>query len=120
MGRDLACFGHVGELRRTAVGPFGEDDLVPLSELVAMEGDLEALDGELLPAGVALEDLPQVELTPPQAGRIRAGNAVLLRGRDAITHAEEAYATLGDELVAIGSIEQGSFNPKRVFKASAA
>jgi len=120
MGRDLGCFGHVGELRRTAVGPFGEDDLVPLSELVAMEGDIEALDGELLPAGVALEDLPQVELTPPQAGRIRAGNSVLLRGRDAITHAEEAYATLGDELVAIGSIEQGSFNPKRVFKASSA
>lgn len=120
MGRDLGCFGHVGKLRRTGVGPFGEDDLVPLEELVALEGDLPALDTELLPAGMALEELPEIQLDPPQASRLRAGNSIFLRGRDAITFAEEAYATLGDELVAIGSVDKGSFNPRRVFKASAA
>ncbi len=50
--------------------------------------------------------------------RIRAGNPVLLRGRDAITFAEEAYATSGNDLIAIGSIDKGSFLPKRVFKVS--
>ncbi|GIL02241.1 MAG: tRNA pseudouridine synthase B [Alphaproteobacteria bacterium] len=120
MGRDLGCLGHVGQLRRTAVGPFGEDDMIPLDELVEMEGDFAALDAELLPAGMALHELPEIRLTPPQASRLRAGNAILLRGRDAITYAEEAYATLGEELVAIGSVDKGAFNPRRVFKASAA
>ncbi|MEC9342282.1 MAG: tRNA pseudouridine(55) synthase TruB, partial [Pseudomonadota bacterium] len=120
MGRDLGCFGHVADLRRTGVGPFGEDDLVPLDELVALEGDLDGLDAELLPVGLALEELPEVQVSPPQASRLRAGNAVLLRGPDALTFADEAYATMGEELIAIGTVEQGSFNPRRVFKVSAA
>ena len=107
IGRDLGCHGHVAQLRRTGVGPFGEDDMVPLDELAALEGDLDALDGELLPAGLALEELPEVQVTPPQASRLRSGNSILLRGRDALTFADEAYATLGEELVAIGSVDKG-------------
>lgn len=118
IGRDLGCFGHVSQLRRTAVLPFNEDDLIPLEELAAMEGDLEALDGELLPTGTALESMPEISVTPDQANRLRAGNSILLRGRDAVTYADEACATSGDELIAIGGIEKGSFNPKRVFKVS--
>ena len=120
MGRSLGCFGHISELRRTAVGPFDEQDLVPLAELTALEGDLDALDGEVLATGVALDELTEIALTPDQANRIRSGNPVLLRGRDAITHADEAFATLGAELVAIGSVERGEFRPSRVFKSSQA
>jgi len=118
LGRDLGCFGHISELRRTAVGPFGEEDLVPLEELVALEDDIEALDAEILATGVALDELPEIALTPDQANRIRSGNPVLLRGRDAITHAEEAFATFGTQLVAIGCVEKGEFLPRRVFTAS--
>ena len=120
MGRELDCFGHIAKLRRTAVGPFNEDDLIPLDELTALEGDLDALDGELLPVGLALEELPEIQITQPQASRLRAGNSILLRGADAPTFADEAYATMGEELVAIGSVEKGEFNPRRVFKVSAA
>jgi len=120
MGRDLGCYGHISELRRTAVGPFDEQDLIPLDELKALQGDLAALDAEILPTGIALEDLPEVALTPDQAQRIRAGNPVLLRGRDALTHADEAFATLGAELVATGQVERGEFRPNRVFKVSKA
>lgn len=119
MGRELDCFGHIAKLRRTAVGPFNEDDLIPLDELTALEGDLDALDGELLPVGLALEELPEIQITQPQASRLRAGNSILLRGADAPTFADEAYATMGEELVAIGSVEKGEFNPRRVFKVSA-
>ncbi len=118
IGRQLGCFGHITQLRRTAVGPFNADDLIPLEDLTQMEGDLAALDGEILPTGAALDELPEVRLSPDQAQRIRAGNPVLLRGRDAITHAEEAFATLGADLVAIGMVERGEFYPKRVFTAS--
>ena len=118
MGRDLGCFGHVSKLRRTGVGPFNEDDLIPLDELTGLEGDLDALDGEILPSGLALEELPEVQVTQPQASRLRAGNSILLRGADALTFADEAYATMGEELVAIGNVEKGEFNPRRVFKTS--
>ncbi|MFX6182819.1 tRNA pseudouridine(55) synthase TruB, partial [Acinetobacter baumannii] len=40
IGRDLGCFGHVTALRRTRVGPFGENDTVTLEEL------RELLDGK--------------------------------------------------------------------------
>ena len=46
-GRDLGCFGHVSKLRRTCVVPFGEADMVPLADLVALEaeGDADAAPG---------------------------------------------------------------------------
>src|SRR5690606_10861406 len=36
-GRDLGCYGHVSNLRRTFVAPFAEDRMVPLADLVALE-----------------------------------------------------------------------------------
>lgn len=118
IGRDLGCLGHISELRRTSVEPFNEDDLIPLEELKALEGDLEALDAELLTTGVALDAIPEITVSGDQANRIRSGNPVLLRGRDAVTFAEDAFASFGGELVAIGDVDKGSFNPRRVFKHS--
>lgn len=128
MGRDLGCFGHIAELRRTEVEPFTANDLVtlemlekavrPLSES-AEEGDragrYEALDACLLDTGAALEYLPQVVITDDAAARIRLGNPVIIRGRDAPVEADEACATARGRLVAIGAIEAGMFKPKRVF-----
>lgn len=118
IGKDLGCFGHITELRRTSVGPFNEDDLIPLKELSDLEGDLDALDEEILATGIAIESLPEVPVTKDQAQRIRSGNPIILRGRDAISYAEEAYASFGNDLVAIGVVDKGSFLPKRVFKVS--
>ena len=118
MGRDLGCFGHISELRRTAVGPFLEEDLVPLDKLAKMEGDLAALDSELFTTGTALDDLPEVFVTKEQVHRLRLGNSIVLRGSDAIVQADEAIAASGDELVAIGQIDRGQFKPKRVFQHS--
>jgi tRNA pseudouridine55 synthase len=36
MGRILGCYGHICALRRTLVGPFGEDDMIPLEQLEAL------------------------------------------------------------------------------------
>ncbi|WP_279482707.1 tRNA pseudouridine(55) synthase TruB [Aureimonas sp. SK2] len=135
LGRDLGCFGHITELRRVRVGSFDEDDMVTLDELMdaAEEGletltpeavesgarpritDFTALDEIVLDAATALSDLYEVALTDDQAGRVLSGNPVLLRGRDAPAFCDEAYATGHGRLVAIGSIDQGSFHPKRVF-----
>ncbi|MEF2073809.1 tRNA pseudouridine(55) synthase TruB [Consotaella aegiceratis] len=135
LGRDLGCFGHVIDLRRLSVAGFEEDEMVPLDELeTAADEGREALDAEAAEAGArarvvdfapldeylldpvaALDDLYEVTLTGEQAGRVRQGNPVLLRGRDAPAFCEEAMATEGGRLVALGAIEQGSFKPKRVF-----
>ena len=121
MGRDLGCFGHIATLRRTFVAPFGEDDLVPLETLTALEEvedeaqRLATLDDHLVDIAEALTQLPQVAVSEDQAQRLRRGNPVILRGRDAPLPAPEAYATRAGRLVAIGEIAEGEFRPRRVF-----
>jgi tRNA pseudouridine55 synthase len=121
MGRDLGCYGHIAELRRTEVEPFTSDDFVTVGELEAAlegrDGDdrFAAIDELLVETAAALEYLPQVAVTDDAAIRIRLGNAVIVRGRDAPVQAEEACATARGKLIAIGAIEAGMFKPKRVF-----
>lgn len=120
-GRQLGCFGHISALRRTFVAPFGEDDMVPLADLTALEEiadeaeRLAALDAFLIDTGEALSSLPQIVINDDQAHRLRMGNPIILRGRDAPVSADEAYATARGKLVAIGEIAGGEFRPKRVF-----
>jgi tRNA pseudouridine55 synthase len=136
MGRDLGCYGHISELRRTEVYPFMPEDFVTLAELeqaatpvtppVQEEGQEErrprpgpaewpALDALLLDTGAGLDSLPQVAVSDETAARIRLGNAVIVRGRDAPVEADEACAFIHGRLIAIGAIEAGMFKPKRVF-----
>lgn len=136
MGRDLGCFGHISELRRIEVAPFTEEDFVTLSELEAVwpplppkdedgnvvepapRRDFSGLDALVIDTGAALDCLPQVPLTDDQAQRVRLGNPVILRGRDAPLEADEACVTARGKLLAIGYIEHGQFKPKRVFTAT--
>jgi tRNA pseudouridine55 synthase len=132
MGRDLGCFGHIAELRRVEVEPFTAEDFVTLEELQAAappkpdpdqpapalgnwNGRFAAIDAYLVDTGAALECLPQIAITDDAAAKIRLGNPVIIRGRDAPVEAEEACATARGKLVAIGAVEAGMFKPKRVF-----
>ena len=122
MGRDLGSAGHIAELRRTEVEPFTPGDLVTVGELeAALEGRgddadrFTALDELLVDTAAALEFLPQIAVTDDAASRIRLGNPVIVRGRDAPVQADEACATARGKLIAIGAVEAGMFRPKRVF-----
>jgi tRNA pseudouridine55 synthase len=129
MGRDLGCFGHIWQLRRVEVEPFAVDELVTIDELEAARVPAEldetedaadhdrfaAIDAYLVETAAALDCLPQVAVTDDAALRIRLGNSVIVRGRDAPVEAAEACATARGRLVAIGAIEAGMFKPKRVF-----
>jgi tRNA pseudouridine55 synthase len=128
MGRDLGCYGHVSELRRVRVEPFDAGDLVTMEELQAAAGDrddaaepglaaYEALDALLVDTIAALDCLPRISVNDDAAARIRLGNPVILRGRDAPLDAAEACAVARGGLVAIGAVEAGMFRPKRVFQA---
>ncbi|OLY46370.1 tRNA pseudouridine55 synthase [Bartonella apis] len=129
MGRELGCYGYIANLRRIEVSPFVEDDFVSLEDLetaapdrgeadengIYPPRDFSALDELLIETGAALEFLPQYPLSDEQAYRVRMGNPVLLRGRDAPVDEDEVCATHKGKLLAIGMIEKGQFKPKRVF-----
>jgi len=139
IGRDLGCFGYISGLRRTEVYPFTAEDMVTMEEIEAAlatvpmqapeprEGDdrprspkpgpdqWKVLDALLVDTGAALDSLPQVVVNDDTAARLRLGNPVIVRGRDAPVEAEEACAFARGRLVAIGAIEAGMFKPKRVF-----
>lgn len=86
---------------------------VPQSALEQM--DFTALDALLIETGAALECLSQYPIADTQAVRVRSGNPIILRGQDTPTEEEEAVVTHKGKVLALGSIEKGSFHPKRVF-----
>ena len=120
-GRDLGCYGYISNLRRSFVAPFAEEAMVPLANLVALEAiedadeRLAALDALLIDTAEALSSLPHLIINDDQAHRLKMGNPILVRGRDAPVAETEAYATARGKLIAIGEIGEGEFRPKRVF-----
>ena len=117
MGRALGCLGHVAALRRTRVGPFGEEQAVTLDELerVATEQGPEALLPYLAPVEAALENVPSLMVSPSDAAALARGQAVLIRGRDAPVLSGPIYAHCRGRIVALGEVERGALHPTRVF-----
>lgn len=114
MGRRLGTAGHVIELRRLIVGPFGEEDMVTLDALqAALEADGDALS-LLTPIEAALAELPQLDVTSDQAVRLRNGNPVLLRGRDAPIEEDAVGVFERGRLMAIAKVEHGELKPVRL------
>jgi tRNA pseudouridine55 synthase len=118
LGRLLGCYGHVIALRRTQVGPFGEDAAVPLEELrQAAEGDADGgqLSDFLQPIEMALRELLEINVSQSDAARLARGQAVLLRGRDAPILGGDAFAVSKGTLIALCEIGAGELRPTRVF-----
>ena len=118
LGRKLGCFGHVVSLRRTRVGPFDEAAAITLAQLEELhrldDGGVE-LTRCLMPIETALTDMTEVNITSSDASRLRLGQPVLMRGRDAPIMQGEVYAVSKGQLIAIGEIERGELRPTRVF-----
>jgi tRNA pseudouridine55 synthase len=125
LARDIAerlgSRGHVSELRRLLVGPFGEDDMIPLETLEELGqcAPGEGLDEDharfIMPVQTALDDIPALAVSRQDAARLRQGQGVLLRGRDAPVFTGPVSVTAQGELVAIGEVERGELLPRRVF-----
>jgi tRNA pseudouridine55 synthase len=116
LARDLALalgtVGHVSLLRRTEVAGFTEEDSI-LLEAIESATDRDAL---LKPAAVALRYLPELRLSSEDAGYLRNGNPVLLRGANAPIELPSAWASSNGAAVAIGVVRAGHFHPSRVLK----
>jgi tRNA pseudouridine55 synthase len=122
LGRDLALalgtVGHLTALRRTAVGPFGENLMISLDKLEAL-GHSAAASEHLLPIETALDDIPALALSEAEADRLRHGLQVALpqgpsRPIDHLRHGALVCATASGKLVALAEIEDGALRPVRV------
>ena len=111
-GLALGCLGHVAHLRRTRVGPFAEADSIGVE---ALRDDPEAAQGALRPVATALSLIPEVVIHRDAAMRLKRGQSILLRGREAFAEGERIFTTSGGVLIATGAVENGEFVPHRVF-----
>ena len=111
LGRSLDCGGHVTALRRTRVGPFLEAEAFTVDQL---EAEPALAQRALLGVEAGLAEVPCVTVDRDGASRLRRGQPILLRGRDAPVGGM-AYAACGGVVVALGSVEAGELVPSRVF-----
>ena len=118
MGRKLGCLGHVSMLRRIAVGPFVEADMIPLETLAEMShkplGN-SAENGALRPLETVLDGIPALALKDAEAQRLKQGQSILLRGANAPVACDAVLVTWDSKPLGICSIEQGALKPKRLF-----
>jgi tRNA pseudouridine55 synthase len=117
LGRTLKCLGHVAALRRTAVGPFGEDVALSLDALQRMRSDQGAVveRAALLPVEAGVAALPALRVSSGDAGRLARGQAVLLRGRDAPVMEGWVSVSSHGALIALAEVEKGELRPRRIF-----
>ncbi|MBV8764999.1 MAG: tRNA pseudouridine(55) synthase TruB [Hyphomicrobiales bacterium] len=122
LGRALGCFGHVSALRRTKVGPFTEENAILLDDLAELRHKAAAgegnLAGELLPVSTALDDIPALAVSRADAGRLRRGQSILLRGREAPLLQGRISVTSEGALVALAEAEGAEIRPTRIFNLS--
>lgn len=79
IGERLGCGAHVAALRRTAVGPYGEDGMVTLPQVrETAERERERLDDLLLPIETVLGHWPEVRLSGDTEHYLRQGQPVLV------------------------------------------
>jgi tRNA pseudouridine55 synthase len=100
LGAVLGTGAHLAALRRTGVGKLRIEEAVPL----------EALDARLLkPVDCLLQELPRVDLGPPEASRFLRGAPVALEGAREGTC--RIYAKEG--LLGVGKVAEGRLRALR-------
>jgi len=115
LGRALGSHGHVAALRRTRVGPVAEARAGSVERLEALASDRDDLVAALEPVEIALRGIPALAVSAADAARLRRGQPVLLRGRDAPILAGTIYAMARGTLVAVGEVSEGELKPRRIF-----
>ena len=134
MAKKLGTLGHVSYLRRVRVGPFNEKNTIGLDildDLGHIAAEVDALDAvnpqlrhHLLPLQTVLDDIPALPINEKEARDIRMGRAVNITAHvvdDKLSecHGAEQVLVLSDNHpVALGKLEEGRFQPVRVFNLS--
>ncbi|HEX6102759.1 MAG TPA: tRNA pseudouridine(55) synthase TruB [Alphaproteobacteria bacterium] len=119
LARRLGTVGHVAALRRTAVGPFREEQAISLERLQALGHSAAAFEA-LHPIETVLDDIPALALSGEEADRLRQGQPIALIKRSDLARVERledgatVLATCAGRPVALTRYEAGSLKPVRV------
>ena len=70
----------------------------------------------IAPVERGLDELPSLSVSPGDAARLRRGQSIILRGRDAPIMEGHVTVFAGAELVAIGDMQGAELRPHRVFQ----
>jgi len=118
IGYRLGCGAHVSALRRTSVGPYGDDELVGLELLRELkENDMPAMDELLLPIESALSQWPDVDLSTDAAFYLQQGQPVLVphaptSGWVRLYEGNRSFLGMGEIL------DDGRVAPRRLMKSA--
>ncbi|MBX6747860.1 MAG: tRNA pseudouridine(55) synthase TruB, partial [Acetobacteraceae bacterium] len=124
LARDLALalgtVGHIAALRRMRVGPFREDQAIPLDKLIGSGDTPPPSPDLLLPVATALADIPALALTEAEAARLGFGQAISLvelMGRipgAADPEGGLVRAMAGGRFVGLCRLDAGLLKPERL------
>jgi tRNA pseudouridine55 synthase len=117
LGEKLGCFAHVAALRRLRVGPFRAESAISPETLAQLVAD-DALPQALVPLPAALQEMPALALTGPQAERLRAGQKIRVAPDPITGEAAEdgtVRAMAAGEMIALARLQGGQLSPVRVF-----
>ena len=115
LAASLGSVAHVAALRRLAVGPFAEEQMISWDRLeAAAESGLPALDRLLLGIDAALMDRPAVTVSESDAGSLINGQHIRLAAG-----APEASVRVygpGERFIGLGNLSaSGELRPARIF-----
>ena len=117
----LGACAHVSALRRTRVGPFGEDSAITLELLEDLGHKARCLEA-LLPVETALDDIPELAVTAEDAFKLKQGRPIVLVPRQVealkarLTPGTRTVSAMeGGSLVALCEMRAGKLEPSRVF-----
>jgi tRNA pseudouridine55 synthase len=119
LGAALGTFAHVAELRRLSVGPFTENEAVPL-DFITERGHISETYGCLLPIEAALDDIPALVLSETEAAQLCNGQRVTpgdpgeWADFDRLDEGTVVGAWHNRALVALARIENHCLRPVRV------
>ena len=118
IGDALGCGAHTIALRRTALGPFTDADMVDMDTLIdAEKNDREALNNYVKPVETALQDWPAVCLSADAAYYVRQGQAVTVSR--APTSGMVSLYDNANQFMGIGQIlDDGRVTPRRLLNIS--
>ena len=118
LGRLLGCFGHVTALRRTATGPFTEEDMISLEKLEEFshnDAGRKAMMTVIRPLRTALDDIPALALSEAESERLRQGQPVVLRSVGSPREGDIVLVLSNEKPQALAALKDGVLHPKRVF-----
>jgi tRNA pseudouridine55 synthase len=110
LGEQLGCGAHVAELRRLAVDPYQESQMISFPDLEKRDHD--QLTALLIPISTLVQDYPKISLAEASAFYLNQGQAVMVPNAPTSgfvsLYANEQFLGIGEVL------EDGKITPRRL------